>query len=193
MTTSDLVSYVLAHIKSAGYVKGPVYVYGVQCFGAPTIEQLRKQIAQHDQHEIVLHNFRSQDGSSLTGDDFIYAYHHLDHPEAQQWPCYNRADHWNRPSAEQVATESKTRIATINRWNEVMEELLVRAMNPHKLSIRPVEWERAKYYPQYLSDKTVYEANGNWPNSHGMYLTTAGWMDQARLDMNKHFGPASAL
>jgi len=74
-----------------------------------------------------------------------------------------------------------------------MEEICLRVMNPHQLNIPPKEWKKCKYYPYKMSEKTVYENNGNWPNSHGMYLSTAGWMDEEAKKINHFCQPAYPL
>ena len=195
MTTQDLIYYILANIRNAFYVKGPIYLDGIQGFSVngPTRESLLEDLAKGDQHEAVLKNLRDSliNGGSLKISTLIYAYHHLDHPECQIWG--RSTDAYSRPTSESIRTESTLRIAAIDKWNEVLEEICVRVMNPKHLSIPAEEWARCKWHPNTMSEKTIYETNGNWPNSHGMYLSTAGWLDEKAKTINHYHKPASTL
>lgn len=194
MTTQALISYILTHIRDAHYVKGPIYLDGiVYSSGGPSREQMRKQLEALDAHDAALANLRSAqiDETLLKSATLVYAYHHLDHPEAAVWG--KSTDAYSRPTREQILSETTKRVAAIDQWNEVMEEIMKRVMNPYNIPIPAKEWECCKMYPQQMSEKTVYETGGNYSNSHGMCLTTSGWMSGLQLATNPFVKPAHTL
>lgn len=138
MTNKEALEYGLKHVRSLGYIKGPIYTDGITTTvvydnsvwteetAKQQIEQAQTRLNEVKNRALILDRIKmaALTDSLPSADDLEYLLKYLDHPEAGNWGYSGSPnDMWSRPRSKQVRQQVDERITKIEEWERAEKQI----------------------------------------------------------------------